>query len=165
MDAPDTFLFADDGGIPNARLPLLLYRGALPADAVAMERAFAANGWRGAWRDGIYPFHHFHSNAHEVLGIAAGSVQVALGGPRGQTLRLSAGDVVVIPAGVGHRNLGDDGNLLVVGAYPGGAGWDVRRGDPAEHAEVLRAIARVPLPDADPIGGPQGALRRLWGKA
>ncbi|MBV9735913.1 MAG: cupin [Acidisphaera sp.] len=162
MDAPETFVFADDGGIPNSQLPLLLYRGALPGDAAAIEHAFAANGWTGAWRDGIYPFHHFHSTAHEVLGIAAGSVQAALGGPRGTTLRLQAGDVVVIPAGVGHRNLGDDGRLLVVGAYPGGAAWDVRRGDPAEHAEVLRNIAAVALPDADPLGGPQGALPRLW---
>ncbi|MBV9786483.1 MAG: cupin [Acidisphaera sp.] len=159
MPDPETYRFQNDGGIPNSPLPLLLHRAALPADAGAMERRFAANGWTGAWRNGIYPFHHFHSIAHEVLGIARGSVRAALGGPGGAVLELREGDVVVIPAGVGHRNLGDSGDLLVVGAYPGGAEWDLRRGDPAEHAEMVRNIAAVPLPAADPLTGCGGIWR------
>ena len=163
MKTPETHRFADDGGIPNSRLPLLVYRGALPADAAAMERAFAAHDWSGGWRDGIFPFHHFHSNAHEVLGIARGEAQVMFGGPEnGRILAVSAGDVVVIPAGVGHCNKSDSGDLLVVGAYPGGAGYDLRRGDPAEHAEVIESIAQVRLPEQDPVGGRDGPLRRLW---
>jgi uncharacterized protein YjlB len=31
--------------------------------------------------------------------------------------------------------------------------WDLRRGDPGENEEVLANIARVPLPDADPVRG------------
>jgi uncharacterized protein YjlB len=159
---PETFLFEDDGRIPNSRLSLVLYRRALPADAGAIEQRFAANGWSNAWRDGIYPYHHFHSIAHEVLGVAAGEAMVLFGGPRGRALRLGAGDVVVIPAGVGHRNQGASEDFVVVGAYPGGAEWDVRRGEPAERDEVARNIARVALPERDPVEGATGPLTRLW---
>ena len=159
-----TCTFADDGGIPNSSLPVVLYHSALAdgAGAAAYEELFARHGWRGAWRDGIFPFHHFHSTAHEALGIAAGEAQVMLGGPQGRRFRLRGGDVVVLPAGTGHCNLGSSGDLLVVGAYPNGMKWDLRRGDPAEHDEVLANIARVPLPDEDPVLGAQGTLLELW---
>jgi uncharacterized protein YjlB len=162
MPDPETHRFADDGRFPNSAFPLLVYRGALPADPAVMERAFAANDWSNSWRNGIFTYHHFHSTAHEVLGIAAGEVRVAFGGPAGQEVTVRAGDVVVIPAGVGHRNMGQSRDLVVVGAYPGGVGYDIRRGDPAEHAAVLRAIAAVPVPAADPVAGRGGGLSRLW---
>lgn len=163
MTEPETYRFADDGKFPNSALPLLVYRAALAADAAAMETAFAAHDWSNSWRDGIFRYHHFHSTAHEVLGIAAGWVQVAFGGPSGQTVAVRAGDVVVIPAGVAHRNMGQSADLLVVGAYPGGADYDIRRGDPAEHEAAVRAIAAVKLPESDPVLGRDGGLRRLWG--
>lgn len=157
MSMPETFRFADDGGIPNSALPLLLYRGALPqaVDAAAFEALFAGHGWGGLWRNGIYAFHHFHSTAHEVLGIAAGRVRVRFGGPAGQSVEVRAGDAVVIPAGVGHLNERASADLLVVGGYPKGQRADLRRGDPAEHERMLCHIAAVPLPARDPVtGGP-----------
>jgi uncharacterized protein YjlB len=161
---PETHTFQDDGSIPNSALPVLVYHGALGIDAgaAAYEQLFAGNGWLGAWRDGIFPFHHFHSTAHEVLGIAAGEANVMLGGPQGRTFELVSGDVVILPAGAGHRNLGSSADLLVVGAYPNGMPWDLRRGDPAEHDEVLANIARVPLPDRDPVAGADGPLGQAW---
>ena len=36
-------------------------------EASKCEALFARNGWLGAWVDGIYSFHHFHSTRHEVL--------------------------------------------------------------------------------------------------
>ena len=161
MAEPDHHHLAAHEGFPNSPLPLVIYRGTLAADPAAMESAFAAQGWFGAWRNGIFRYHHFHSIAHEVLGIAAGHVQVLFGGPTGRELTLQAGDAVVIPAGVAHRNMGQSPNLLVVGAYPGGAGWDVRRGDPAELDTVRRAVAAVPLPEHDPIPG-HTRLHQLW---
>ena len=122
MIEAETYHFADDGRFPNSVLPLLVYRGVLPADPGVMEQAFATNQWSNAWQNGIFNFHHFHSIAHEVLGIAVGKVQVAFGGPSGQIVTVRASDVVVIPAGVAHCNLGQSRDLLVVGAYPGGAG-------------------------------------------
>lgn len=160
--SPETYTFADDGRFPNSRLPLLVYRGAIAADPAAIERSFRANGWSGGWRNGIYPFHHFHSTAHEVLGIARGSAEVVFGGPAGRIVAVRAGDVVVIPAGVAHSNQGDSGDLLVVGAYPRGADYDLRRGETAEHDEVLRNVAAVAVPEQDPLGGPDGPLVRLW---
>jgi uncharacterized protein YjlB len=162
--SPETHTFDDDGAIPNSPLPVILYRGALArdADAVAYEALFARHGWLGAWRDGIFDFHHFHSTSHEVLGIARGTVSVALGGPTGAQLELASGDVAILPAGTGHCNAGSSGELLVVGAYPSGMSWDLRRGDPAERNEVLENIAQVPVPDQDPVQGEYGALTELW---
>lgn len=162
MTQPETYRFADDGCFPNSVLPLLVYRGAVASDPAAMEQTFAANGWSNAWRNGIFSYHHFHSIAHEVLGIAKGEVQVTFGGPTGQTVTVRAGDVVVIPAGVGHRNMGQTDDLLVIGAYPGGSDYDTRRGRPKEYEDALHAMAAVPLPDLDPVLGRDGPLRALW---
>jgi uncharacterized protein YjlB len=163
MSDPLTFIFEDDGAIPNSRLPLLVYRDTVPADPAGIERVFAANRWPPAWRDGVHPFHHFHSSAHEALGVARGEAEVLFGGPGGQVLTVRAGDVVVVPAGVGHCNQSQSGDLLIVGAYPDNAPRpDLRRGKPAEHDAAQRAITAVPLPPADPVTGEAGALRQLW---
>jgi uncharacterized protein YjlB len=163
MAQPLTFTFDDDGAIPNSRLPLLVYRDAVPADAAAIERIFAAHRWPPAWRDGVHPFHHFHSTAHEVLGVARGQASVLFGGPGGTVLTVRAGDVVVLPAGVGHCNQGQSDDLLVVGAYPDNApAPDLRRGKAAEHDAAVRAIGRVPMPAADPVDGDAGALLTAW---
>jgi uncharacterized protein YjlB len=159
--------FADDGAIPNhPSLPLLVYPGALslPADdpAAACEAVFESNGWSGSWRDGIYPFAHYHSTAHEVLGICRGEAKVRFGGNAGIVLAVRAGDVVVIPAGVGHQNLGASADLLVVGAYPRGQSWDLCRGRADERPQALANIARVPLPTADPVYGAEGPLVEHW---
>jgi uncharacterized protein YjlB len=163
MTEPLSFTFDDDGAIPNSRLPLLVYRDAVPADAVAIERVFASNHWPPAWRDGVHPFHHFHSSAHEALGVARGEASVLFGGPSGTVLTVRAGDVVVVPAGVAHCNQGQSSDLLIVGAYPDNApNPDLRRGKPDEHDAAKRAVDSVPPPAADPIEGVGGALSRLW---
>src|SRR5262245_48603087 len=119
----ETYRFADDGVVPNSRLPVVVYRAALPASgdrAAQCEAMFARNGWPDAWRNGIYGHHHFHSTAHEVLGIARGQARVRLGGEGGETVEIAAGDVVVIPAGVAHKREVASADLLVIGAYPAG---------------------------------------------
>src|SRR6266496_1327909 len=155
----ETYSFEDDGGTPNSPLPVLVHHDVKAArDSAGCEALFASHGWLGAWRDGIFPFHHFHSTAHEALGIVAGSAAVVLGGPRGRRVEVRRGDVLVLPAGTGHCNLGSSADLLVVGAYPDGMRWDLRRGDPAEREEVLANIEAVPLPDTDPVHGADGPL-------
>ena len=162
----ETYRFADDGSVPNnPALPLVVYRGALPASgdrAGACERMFAEHGWPDAWRNGIYGHHHYHSTAHEVLGIARGNARVRLGGEGGQTVELSAGDVVVIPAGIAHKREAASGDLLVIGAYPGGQRPDICRADIAAHDRALAAIAAVPLPAADPVTGRADPLLECW---
>lgn len=166
-DRADTYRLADDGSIPNSELPVLIYHGIdeVAGDAAACEALFDRNRWWRFWRDGIYPFHHFHSTAHEALGVVSGRATVVLGGPeKGERFELDAGDVAILPAGTGHCNVGSSGDFLIVGAYPRGQDWDLRRGDPAEHDEAVAKIRRVPLPEADPVHGPDGLLLDLWGR-
>jgi uncharacterized protein YjlB len=159
----ETFHFEDDGGIPNSRLPALVYHGVPEARrTIDCEQLFAANDWRGAWRNGIYPFHHFHSTSHEVLGIVSGRAIVMLGGPEGREFEIQRGDVLVLPAGTGHCNLRASDDLLVIGAYPDGMSWDLRRGDPAEHDVAVANIEAVPMPRADPVEGTDGSLIEAW---
>ena len=159
-------VLADDGKIPNSRLPLLIYRCAFelsardPAEVI--ERTFAAQSWDGLWRNGIYSYHHYHSTAHEVLGCHRGSAKVQFGGERGIVEDLSAGDVVIIPAGVGHKNLGASRNFGVVGAYPCGQEYDMNYGEPGERPHADQNIARVPLPKSDPVFGKHGPLLKHW---
>jgi uncharacterized protein YjlB len=158
--------FEADGEIPNNRLPLLVYPGAVDVSgadpAAAFERVFAGNGWGGSWRNGIFSYPHYHSTAHEVLGIARGEAKVRFGGTGGAVLTVGPGDVVVIPAGVGHQNLGSSPDLLVVGAYPADSEVDLKRGGTAERAAVERNIAGVPLPASDPVHGADGPLLWHW---
>ena len=159
-------LFNDNGHVPNnPSLPLIVYRGVLetgPRAAAACEALFARNDWSAAWVDGIYAHQHYHSTAHEVLGITAGSVRVRLGGEGGKTAELRAGDVVVIPAGVAHKNEGASPDLVVVGAYPGGKSPDMRRPSAQERERAMRNIAQVAPPACDPVYGKSGPLLERW---
>ena len=158
---------AESDNIPNnPDVPLLLYRQAvaLPEHdpAAAFEGRFAQNDWRGSWRNGLYGFHHYHSTAHEVLGIYAGHATVQLGGDDGLTVELRAGDVVVIPAGVGHKNLGSSPDFGVVGAYPAGQQWDMNYGKSGERPQADENVARVSKPGRDPLYGEKGPLIEHW---
>jgi uncharacterized protein YjlB len=168
MKQPESAAFKDDGVIPNNRLQLLLYRGVLPpggADpATKVVQQFAANNWTNSWRNGIYPFHHYHSTSHEVLGVYRGSVTVRLGGEQGRDFLVQAGDVIVIPAGVGHKNLGASHDFGVVGAYPDGRSWDLLTGKPGERPRADQNIAALPIPDRDPVYGADGPLREIWAR-
>lgn len=157
--------FFDDGTYPNSALPLLFYEEALPRDAAgpeAMEALFAANGWPPAWRASVFTYHHYHSTAHETLGVVRGSARLLLGGPEGREFDVEPGDVIVIPAGVAHRRLDSSGDFLVVGCYPPGQNWDLLRGESGDRPAVDRNIERVPLPRTDPVGGEAGPLTAHW---
>jgi uncharacterized protein YjlB len=163
-----TFLFKDDGTIPNnPRLPLICYRNAVrlgdAADPAAVfEELFEQNGWQDTRRDGIYDYMHYHSRAHEVLGIARGRARVRFGGDGGKTLSLKAEDVVVLPAGTGHQCLWSSQDFLVVGAYPLESIYDECGRSAEEHARAIQAIPNVRLPAKDPIYGADRSLLDLW---
>jgi uncharacterized protein YjlB len=160
-DGAELIFLPDGGAIPNnPRLPVVLHRGATPpGDAAAAEALFRGHGWRPAWRNGIHDWHHYHSNAHEALAIVEGEVRVQLGGDGGVQVALRAGDVVVLPAGTGHRNLGAEGRLLVVGAYPdGSAPPDQLHGAAEEAGRARHAIAAMEDPARDPVTGAEYPL-------
>jgi len=164
---PRAIVLADDGRFPNSRLPLLHYRGAIDpqaVDAEAFEALFGGNGWPAQWRAGVFAYHHYHSTAHEVLGIAAGEAVLMVGGPEGRDVAVTAGDVLVIPAGVAHCRLSASADFLVVGGYPQGQDWNLLRGEDGERPQADRAIAKVPMPSADPVAGMDEPLLRHWNR-
>src|SRR5882672_8024965 len=158
MPGVQAFRFEDDGETPNNPLPLVVYRAAVNLagardPAVPFERAFARHGWSDGWRNGIHPFLHFHTGTHEALGIARGRATVEFGGAKGRRLGVDAGDVVVLPAGTGHRRIEASGDLLVVGAYPLNGSLDQKRPGEIDHHKAVTSIANVPLPEMDPVHG------------
>ncbi|HZP79146.1 MAG TPA: hypothetical protein VFB45_23625 [Pseudolabrys sp.] len=165
---PLTLLFADDGLIPNnPTLPMLVYRHAFDfaqerAPEERIEKTFGDNGWGDMWRYGIYPYVHFHSAIHEVLGVARGRAKVRFGGNNGEVLELEPGDVALLPAGTGHQCLWSSPEFCVVGAYPKQGRYDLCRASEAEHDKALRSIPETPLPDSDPLYGEHGPAMRLW---
>jgi uncharacterized protein YjlB len=144
------------GAIPNhPRFAVLIYHGVSVGE---IERVFAAHGWCGAWTDGVFDFHHFHSTSHEVLAVVSGSATLELGGPQGDAFDITEGDVLVLPAGTGHRRATARGGFTVVGAYPAGQeDYDLlRKADDA----ARERIGAVPVPDDDPVGG--DGVGRWW---
>ncbi|HEY8963535.1 MAG TPA: cupin domain-containing protein [Alphaproteobacteria bacterium] len=170
MIEPQTIIFQVGDDVPNnPRLSVLIYRAALDSNASdlpdRMEHLFQLNDWRGNWRNGIFNYHHFHPNAHEVLGIAAGNVDVKLGGEKGEVITLKAGDIVVLPAGTGHKRVSDKQGLVVIGGYPKGQeDYDICK-SLEECPGAQKRISEVPLPKKDPVYGENGPLISLWANA
>jgi uncharacterized protein YjlB len=166
LAGPETILFKDDGTIPNSKYPLLIYHGAFSETgspgASWLEKRFSANNWTNSWRNGVFPYHHYHSISHEVLGVYSGSALLHLGGEKGQKIRVQTGDVLVIPAGVGHKRLEASADFGVVGAYPDGRDYDVLRGEAGDRPKADENIAVVPLPKTDPLLGREGGLLHHW---
>ena len=162
MSEPETLLLKANGWMPNnPLLPVLIYRHAIEAgDPSAAETRLRRNGWSPEWRNGVYPFHHYHSTAHEALACTAGEATLLLGGEGGRQVGIAAGDLLVLPAGTGHCRIAASPDFLLVGAYPDGQHWDVCR--EAADEETLRRIARVARPSTDPVEGTNGVLLHLW---
>jgi len=159
-------LTANDSVPNNPDCPLIVYAQAVPiggADpAVAFEALFDVNGWPPAWRNGVLPFHHFHSTSHEVLGIYSGEVTVCFGGEGGPEITARAGDVIVVPAGVSHKRIASQGQLGIVGAYPQGHEPDLREADSSLCASHGQRVRQVSKPQLDPVCGAQGGLIEHW---
>jgi len=160
---------SDDSTFPNnGKLPLIVFQKAFrfegKGDPAFIERTFSGNLWGGGWRNGLYPVHHYHSTAHEVLGIYSGSVRVQFGGEEGPLLVANTGDVVVVPAGVAHKNIWSSHDFRVAGAYPEGTTWDMNYGKEGERPGADTNIANVPFPLTDPVFGKDGLLMQHWEK-
>jgi uncharacterized protein YjlB len=162
-------LLKDDGLFPNnEKLQLLIYKNAfnLPKDASnaasTIESVFSANNWGGGWRSKIFTYHHYHSTAHEVLGVYQGNCKVQFGGPTGIEATVTKGDVVIIPAGVAHKCIESSPDFYCVGAYPDGQMYDMNYGKPSERRNAEINIKNVPLPRLDPVFGSNGPMHNLW---
>jgi uncharacterized protein YjlB len=165
---PLSVMFSDDGIIPNnPRFPILIYRRVMRFSgdqfdpAVMIDALFESNGWGRSWRDTVYDFVHYHSQSHEVMGVARGTATLELGGIKGRKVRLKAGDVALLPAGTGHRLIEASRDFLVVGAYPQDGTYDECT-DTRDRVKAADRIAKTPKPDADPVFGKNGPLIQLW---
>jgi uncharacterized protein YjlB len=141
----------------NPHFPVLIYHDVDVAaeGADAARELLAQHGWGAAWVDSVFGFHHFHSTSHEALAVVAGQATLELGGPQGEAFDVSAGDVLVLPAGTGHRRASSHAGFTVVGAYPAGQeNYDLLRGDDPSEVEAARErIAVLGPPPDDPVGG------------
>ena len=90
---------------------------------------------------------------------------IRLGGPNGAVVEVTAGDVVVIPAGVPHEGLSASSDFLIIGAYPFGLGKpDLCTGsdEPGAMEREMANVAATKMPSTDPVFGADGPLLRLW---
>ncbi|WP_191059331.1 hypothetical protein [Geminicoccus harenae] len=146
------------GMLPNSRFPLLVHRAGISGGGVdAVKARFRQNGWLNNWTyPGIYTYPHFHSTTHECLGCAVGWMEVALFGRGGTKVRIEAGDVIVMPAGVSHQMTGSSADIVMVGGYPDGRDWDNMQEEQITEEERRAAAKRImmlPIPARDPVTG------------
>src|SRR6185436_9974733 len=106
------YYLKDDGVFPNSELPVLLYKRALKIPlffaALLIKKLLQKHHYTNNWRNGIYTYHHYHSNTHEVMAVIKGQTTLLLGGDKGRKVKIEKGDVILIPAGVAHKNLGKE---------------------------------------------------------
>lgn len=157
------FHFEDDGTIPNnPQLNVIFYPEAFKDDLERMEAVFNRNNWQNSWMGGVFDYHHYHSNTHEVIGVRSGSAILQLGGEDGEQIKVKAGDVAVLPAGTGHKKIEATADFQVIGAYPNGVSYNLKTGEPGERPFVLEDIQNTPLPQTDPVYGKTGPLLDHW---
>jgi uncharacterized protein YjlB len=97
-----------------------------------------------------------------LLGVYSGEVTVQFGGDRGVAITARPGDVIVLPAGTGHKKLSSRGNLGIVGAYPAGQHPDMCTPLTSNLQRSEAAVARVGLPPTDPVYGDGGPMLTHW---
>lgn len=163
----EQYLLKESGNFPNNHnLPLLVYRKAITLSkedyASKYEETFMDNSWGGTWIDGVHSYHHYHSRAHEVLGIYKGNATIQFGGPEGVIVKVTSGDIVIIPAGVAHKSVESSIDFSCVGAYPKGQQFDMNYGKEGERPGTDINISRVGLPELDPVFGESGPLLKMW---
>lgn len=158
-----TIMLDDDGQIPNNQnFPVIIYKAAFKEQPGEIEAAFNRHQWTGSWTGGVYDYHHYHSNTHEVLGVKAGEATVLIGGDQGERFEISQGDVILLPAGTGHKKIESSPDFEVVGAYPGGTSPNMKKKDPSDRVQALAEINNVPVPQMDPVYGEEGPMLSEW---
>ena len=154
------------GGVPNNKLPVMIYHRVIPPNIVDnadyLEHLFRSNGWPPQWRYPVYTFTHFHSNTHEALGVFAGTARLQLGGENGKIIEVKAGDVLLLPAGIGHKQISADEEFMLVGAYPPEMKADLCHDEPAQLTARTKAVVAVPLPATDPVTGHNEGSMITW---
>ncbi|SJZ48548.1 cupin domain-containing protein [Consotaella salsifontis] len=153
-----------ENDIPNSPLPLILARGAvaMPTRPEAVEEMVRGNGWTGTWVYTVYDYWHYHVTGHELLICVAGTAELGFGGPHGIRVEVAPGDMAVLPAGTGHRRFSASADFAMVGAYPPGQDGSITRVGAMDTAEAAARIARLALPQNDPLTGERPGIFDAW---
>jgi uncharacterized protein YjlB len=142
----------DDGTFPNnSDCPLILYQHAFQGSGQEATKAIRKSGWTDPWAWGVYPFHHYHSTAWELLLCVSGNAQIQLGGPTGPTLEVKSGDLILVPPGFAHKQVTASGDFTLLGSYPSPVHIDTLRGAPTEAQR--KSISECQVPSKDPVFG------------
>lgn len=163
-----TFYTEENKPFPNNSLPVLYYPKAVVNVLDESDSAqnvldlFEKNGYTNGWVNGIFSYHHFHSNTHEVLACIAGTANIQLGGPGAQMYVFSKGDVLFLPAGVAHKRINASNDFTIVGAYPDGLEPDMQKGKAEDYEAIKESIKSVKQPKCDPVEGKDGAVLKYW---
>ena len=138
-------------------LPVIVYQ----TEETDFESIFKENGWKSIWTNGVFDYHHFHPNQHEVLGVKQGDALLMIGGEHGQRIEVKRGDVLLLPAGYGHKRLEQSDDFKVVGAYPDDRNVDTLTAyeDINKMNSIINAVA---LPATDPVYGNTGPMFKEW---
>ncbi|KAJ9117015.1 hypothetical protein QFC22_004673 [Naganishia vaughanmartiniae] len=166
---------------PNTSLrpthPLFVYRSAFhaPSSSTSLNKAVSSSEFasaveqhlrdvgvvKPAWRYTMYSQHHYHSTTDEVLVVTSlTGARLCFGGAGRETFKdavevdVAQGDVIIVPAGVGHALLHEQLTPLeeqegqgfqMVGSYPVGAtNWDMcTSGDAGDEALVADRWKRI----------------------
>ncbi|KAK0379515.1 hypothetical protein CMEL01_16516 [Colletotrichum melonis] len=179
---PEAYPLKRTAHCPNNDLPVLIYRDVLqPLNEESASERLQRHGWekKGTW--GTISLKHFHPNTHECYGVFQGSSELVFGegvsDDVGSGVRciVRAGDVVVVPAGVGHASVSKaegaadpvegEPEYRYVGVYPKGSPhykYEIGKKKLEEKSGLLEEVSAVPVPPNDPLYGIDGPLVRIW---
>lgn len=169
MVQPEQLIINGTSRFPGNTLPVLHYRHAIELPALfrshRVKKIFSRHDWGNIWRSGIHTYNHYHSNTHEAIAVIKGHTVLLLGGEYGTQIVLQKGDLIVIPAGVAHKNLGKMRDVICIGGYPGGHGFDMNIGDLGERPKADTNISTLELPMQGPLYGKEDPLILIWNNA
>lgn len=152
--------------IPNTSIqskPLMIYHKAFDATPTELTQHLEKVGEVvPQWTYSMYNTTHYHSTTHEVLGVVSGRARLCFGGdenPDRFEPTVERGDMIIVPAGVGHRLLNEldahEEAFKMVGAYPPRKHWDMCYGEPGDEGKA-KDIEKLPWFRLDPLYGKDG---------
>ncbi|CAB9520595.1 Cupin domain [Seminavis robusta] len=112
--------FQDDGTFPNnPDHPVMMAKDAFRGSDQEARHLLQQAAWTSPWKWGIFPYHHYHSTAWELLLCVQGQADILLGGDvTGTMVTIHKGDVMLIPPGVVHKQMREQGGFALLGSYP-----------------------------------------------
>ncbi|WP_017348201.1 cupin domain-containing protein [Pantoea sp. A4] len=128
--------------VPNhPGLPVVHFRRALPDDP--LKAKLQRSGWRMQWQGQPFAKPYFHSQAHVLHVVTAGTGVMQTGGEKGKQVQLRQGDLLFLPAGTGQQLLSADPRFQTQAWYPEKQSWDVCRSALSASAQCRQSATKL----------------------